>query len=176
MEKQNEFISIGEVAEKLGIDRANLFTNLRNNKYGLIEVNEKRYKDKGNQKCSVISMDDFNLIKQIRKNEGFEEGGSIKNNSNSGVFYIIKTNPNSIPNRYKFGFSSDLPNRIKSYKSVCPNSIVVESFKCNFYHELPLLKMISKYGKRIGQELYEVEDMLKVIVDIKEVLLRLLPE
>ncbi|MBU0907179.1 MAG: GIY-YIG nuclease family protein [Nanoarchaeota archaeon] len=106
---------------------------------------------------------------------GFQEKGAINYGINKGVFYIIQTNPDSIPARYKFGFTNDIGNRTRSYKSVCPNMKLIDKFECNSFHELPLLKMVSKYGKRIGQELYEVEDIHKLIKSIKEVLGKLLP-
>ena len=69
-----------------------------------------------------------------------------------------------------------MENRIRSYKSVCPNLKIVEKFDCDSIHEIPLLRMVSKYGKRVGQELFEVEDMEIIKKDVREVLEKLIPK
>ena len=53
---------------------------------------------------------------------------------------------------------------------------IIEKYPCDSIHELPLLKMIQKYGKRVGQELFEVKDIEIVKRDIQEVLNKLIPE
>ncbi|MBN2015044.1 MAG: GIY-YIG nuclease family protein [Candidatus Altiarchaeota archaeon] len=169
----NDFISIGECAKLLNIDRSHLLKYIKAGKFGPIQLEFRRDKDKQNQKVATISKKDFKLIKKIREQEGFGNSKIVK--STKGHFYVVQTNPDSIPSRYKFGFTNDLDNRIRSYKSVCPNLKIVATFPCDSIHELPLIKMVSKYGKRAGQELFEIKDINTVIKDIKEVLSKLIP-
>ena len=169
-----EYVSIGECADLLNMDRSHLLKAIKAGKYGHITIELRRDRNKQNQKVATISKADFELIKKYRESEGFGSEKVVK--STKGVFYIIQTNPHNIPLRYKFGFTNDLDNRIRSYKSVCPNLKIIEKYPCDSIHELPLLNMIQKYGKRVGQELFEVKDIEIIKKDIQEVLSRLIPE
>jgi len=169
-----EYVSIGECADLLNMDRSNLLKSIKAGKYGHISIEFRRDRNKQNQKVATISKENFEIIKKYRETEGFGTEKVVK--TTKGVFYIIQTNPHSIPLRYKFGFANDLDNRIRSYKSVCPNMKIIEKYPCDSIHELPLLKMIQKYGKRIGQELFEIKDIEIVKKDIQEVLNKLSPE
>jgi len=170
-----QYISIADCSEKLGLDRSHLLKNIKAGKYGTIKLHSQRDRNKQNQKVSVVTFLDFELIKRKRDAEGFGLKKPILDSS-KGVFYIIQTNPTHIPNRYKFGFSSDIQNRLGSYWTICPNLKLIDQFHCNNIIERPLLNMISKYGKRIGQELYEVDDIEHVKNEIREVLKKLLPD
>ena len=169
-----EYVSIGECADLLNMDRSNLLKAIKSGKYGHITLELRRDRNKQNQKVTTISKEDFETIKKYRESEGYGTEKVVK--STKGVFYIIQTNPHDIPLRYKFGFTNDLDNRIRSYKSVCPNMKIIEKYPCDSIHELPLLKMIQKYGKRVGQELFEVKDIETIKKDIEEVLNKLIPE
>lgn len=174
--KNEAYIPVWKIAKELNLDRSNLLKAIKSRKYGLIELRFVRDRDKQNQKVIAISKKDYELIKKHRTEDGFLENNMVKSQTNKGFFYIIQTNPNKIPLRYKFGFTNDLDNRIRSFKSVCPNMKVIDKFECNNFHELTLLKMVAGYGRRIGQELYEIEKIDMVIKDIKEVLKKLLPK
>ncbi len=167
-----EYVSIGDCADLLNMDRSHLLKAIKADKYEHITIELRRDRNKQNQKVATISKADFELIKKYRESEGFGSEKVVK--STKGVFYIIQTNPHNIPLRYKFGFTNDLDNRIRSYKCVCPNMKIIEKYPCDSIHELPLLKMIQKYGKRIGQELFEVGDIEIVKRDIQEVLNKLI--
>ena len=169
-----EFISIAECSKLLNIDRSHLLKYIKAGKYGYIDIEFRRDRNKQNQKVATISKKDLESIKKFRETEGFGTDKVVK--STKGVFYIIQTNPHSIPSRYKFGFTNDLSNRIRSYKSVCPNLKIIDKYPCDSIHELPLLKMIQKYGKRVGQELFEIKDLEVIKKDIKDVLSKLIPE
>ncbi len=169
-----EYVSIGECADLLNMDRSHLLKAIKACKYGQISLEFRRDRNKQNQKVATISKEDFEIIKQSRESEGFGTAKVVR--STKGVFYIIQTNPHNISQRYKFGFTNDLDNRIRSYKSVCPNMKIIEKYPCDSIHELPLLKMMQKYGKRVGQELFEVKDIEVVKRDIQEVLSKLIPE
>ncbi len=168
------WISLIECAELINIDRSNLLKYIKEGKYGYVKTEFRRDINKKNQKVITMSIKDFEMIKKIREKEGFGTNKVIKRKK--GVFYIIQTNPKHIPCRYKFGFTTDLANRVRSYKSICPNLKVVKKYSCNFIHELPLLKMIEKCGKRVGQELFELEDIKIIKMDIREVLQKLIPQ
>ncbi|MBS3132799.1 hypothetical protein J4470_01560 [Candidatus Woesearchaeota archaeon] len=169
------FISIRECAERLNMDRSHLLKDIKSGKYGHIQLIQRRDRNKQNQKVSTISIEDFETIKKAREIEGYTADGTVIKEL-KGVFYIVQTNPDTIPHRYKFGFSKDLRNRLDSYKSVCPNLKLIAKYDCDSIHELPLLKMVSRYGKRIGQELYEIQNVAIVKEEIEEVLKKLLPE
>ncbi len=175
MEK-DKTIPVWKVSKELRLDRSNLLKDIKSKKYGSIELKFIRDKNKQNQKVVAISKKDYLTIKNYRIENGFEEKKLINYGTNNGIFYIIQTNPHNIPKRYKFGFTSDLDNRIRSYKSVCPNMKIIKKFKCDNIHELPLLRMVSTYGNRIGQEVYEIENINRIIKEIKEALNKLLPK
>jgi len=170
----HEYISIGKCSELLQMDKSHLLKAIKSGKYGTITLEFQRDRNKQNQKVATISKDDFEIIKKSRESNGFGTEKIIK--STKGFFYIIQTNPHNIPNRYKFGFTNDLDNRIRSYKSVCPNMKIIEKYPCDSIHELPILKMIQKYGKRVGQELFEINNIEAVKKDIQEVLNKLIAD
>jgi len=169
-----DYFSIAECANLLNMDRSHLLKAIKGGKYGAIAIDLRRDRDKQNQKVATISKESFEVIKNMRGSEGFGSEKVVK--STRGVFYIIQTNPHHIPSRYKFGFTNDLDNRVRSYKSVCPNMRIVEKYPCDLIHELPLLKMVQKYGERVGQEVFEIKDIEIVKRDVQEVLKKLIPE
>ncbi len=176
MVEEDELIPVWKIAEELKLDRSHLLKGIKSRKYGLIELKFIRDRNKQNQEVVAIAKRDYDIIKNYRIDNGFGEKGIITSATDKGFFYIIQTNPDSIPNRYKFGFTNDIDNRIRSYKSVCPNMKIIDKFECNTFHEQPLLRMVSKYGKRIGQELYEIDNIDLIIKEIKEVLDKLMPQ
>ena len=72
------------------------------------------------QKALAMSEDGFERIKAMRETQGFKVD-SVVVEEGQGLFYIIQTNPNHIPNRYKFRYTTDLQNRLTAFRAVCPN-------------------------------------------------------
>jgi len=171
---KQDYISIGKCAEIIGIDKSNLSKMIKREKFGQIELKSIRDPNKQNQPVHHITQKDFNRIKQIRSDLGFDTGLPInKKKGRVGYFYVVQTNPKHIPNRYKFGFTNDLNNRISAYKTVCPNAKLIKKWESESILEPVLLRMISKYGRRVGIELYEVRHIKKLISQFNSVVKKL---
>ncbi len=165
MEENNEdYLTLSQCAEKLNIDKSNLRKQIHNGKYGHIQLEHVRREDTGNQKALALSHRDFEHIKAMREDRGFHDDNKVISKS-QGFFYIIQTNPNQIPDRYKCGYTTDMANRIAAYKTVCPYMTITYQRECDTIHEPVLLKMLDKHGERVINELFAFEDM-ELVVDI----------
>jgi len=160
--KENkEHVLLSDLAVAINLDKSNAYKNIKSGKYGDVKMFFVRNRDKGNQKMCAVSNEDFENIKRIREETGFF-GNGVLIQKDKGFFYIIQTNPNNIPNRYKFGFTNDMSNRLRNHRCLCPNLKIIKKYPCNKSLELALLKVVNVNCKRIGQELYEVKDIKQI--------------
>ncbi|MBU1082813.1 MAG: hypothetical protein KKB59_20250 [Spirochaetes bacterium] len=166
---KHKYIPCTACAEKLGINKFNFHKYLSSGKFGNIKIVKIRLKEKNNQNINHISIEDYESIKNFREVEGFgtnkTNGGVIKN-----YFYIVQTNPNKIPERYKFGVTNNIKLRLQSYKTICPNVKSMKYWECFKSLEKPLEGMIFKNSKRVGQEVFETKQLGVIVDKIEQVL------
>ena len=77
-----------------------------------------------------------------------------------GFLYCIQPVPEFNPNRIKFGFGYDVERRMRGYRIICPNLVVLGTWSCRRNMERPAIRAITKLVKctALTNELFDCDD------------------
>ena len=89
---------------------------------------------------------------------------------NTEVLYLLQPNPKSAPRRFKVGFSGNLKNRLKSYKTVVPDFVLHMVWEGTKKQEKELLKYLVTNCSHVEREVFEAERPGEIIQKIEEFL------
>ena len=81
--------------------------------------------------------------------------------SDIGVFYAVQINPGQAPQRVKFGFTADITARVRVYRGIVPEAVLVRTWPCRRKDELFVIRSLPLMGCKqitISGELCEVDD------------------
>jgi hypothetical protein len=160
---ETEGVPLPMLAKQLGMHRTNLPKYVRNRGFKIFPI---RTREAGNQETMAVSNADAEAIIELRKREGYL--GRAKTNrehiNGHGLFYAIQIYPTLEPGRVKLGFTHDIHQRLASYRTLCPEARVLETWHCEATWELAAIASITRTKcQRIGQELYLCDDINLVI-------------
>jgi len=167
-----EFVSVKEIAEKLGMDRSAA------RKYILklgIKPQKRRTADSGNQLSLTVTDEQARMILKLREDQGFTASGKPVESEN-GCFYVIQLVPELDPRRIKLGFAIDLPDRLAQHKTAAPTAKVAKSWPCKRSWELTAMDCLSGvHCRHILNEVFEC-DNLDVLLKRGDEFFALLPD
>ena len=159
-DKQSDWVSLKELAERLGLDRSNARKLL--GKYGLTPA-RRRMPDTGNQVCLVITKRQALELIKLREDEGFLNSGKPVS-VDVGFFYIIQLVPELEPKRLKFGFATDVSERLNQHRTAAPTAVLVKSWLCKKAWEVTIMDCLTAGGcEVIRNEVFECTDVEKVV-------------
>jgi hypothetical protein len=166
-----EYVSLKQLAEELGLDRSNM------RKYALrhgVKPHKRRTPDSGNQLTLAVSISEAEFIRAKRSEEGFLSS-SKPVSKEVGVFYVIRLVPELDPRRIKLGFADDLNSRLVQHRTAAPTAVVAKSWPCKRSWEVTVMDCLSAcHCKLILNEVFECEDVDALIRKADE-LFSLLP-
>lgn len=163
MTNQKEYITIKELAEKLGVDRSYARKYVISHGYAFDKI---RTTESQHQLTLALSIEDAETIIEIRQGEGYSIGDKIGNvlNGENGYFYVIQLIPEFNPNRIKLGFATDLDARLKSHKTSAPTAILLKSWICKRCWENAAISSITRMEcKLIGGEVFDCNNLENLI-------------
>ena len=151
--------TFSQVADRLNMDKGNLhrlITKLKLSTYGL------RDKQANNQ--IVKAIDDAGLQTLTSYRDDIPKSSNNENVSIESIFYLILIAPDLSEYRVKLGFTTNLEQRLTSYKTICPNVKVVKTWECNKEWEKAIIDMaITNKDKIIGEEVFDVNDVALLV-------------
>jgi hypothetical protein len=154
--KIEEFVSLKQLAEAIGLDRSNT------RKYVLklgIKPHKRRTPDSRNQLTLAVTKDEAERIITERETQGFTSSAKIVE-SDIGVFYVIQLVPDLDPRRVKLGFALNLNERLAQHKTAAPTATVMKSWPCRRAWELTAMDCLSSENCRlILNEVFECDDL-----------------
>lgn len=154
--ESEEFVSLKELAETIGLDRSN--TRKFVLKLG-IKPHKRRTPDSRNQLTLAVTKEEAERIIGDRETKGFTSSARIVE-SETGLFYIIQLVPELDPRRIKLGFALDLNDRLAQHKTAAPTATVVKSWPCRRAWELTVMDSLSATNCRlILNEVFECDDL-----------------
>jgi len=169
--KEN-YISVKELAERLGMDRSHARRYLK--KMG-VKTQKRRTSDSGNQLCLTVTEEQAEMIVARRRNEGFLGSGKVVA-SESGVFYVVQLVPDLDPSRIKLGFASDIRERLSQHRTAAPTASVLKTWPSKRSWEQTVIDALVAQGCRlILNEVYECDD-LDSLLRRGEELFQILPD
>jgi len=154
--KSEEFVSLKQLAETIGLDRSNT------RKYVLklgIKPHKRRTPDSRNQLTLAVTKDEAERIISERETKGFTSSAKIVE-SDTGVFYVIQLVPELDPRRIKLGFALDLSERLAQHKTAAPTATILKSWPCKRAWELTAMDSLSCSNcELIMNEVFESHDL-----------------
>jgi hypothetical protein len=150
---ENSFILILDLAGEVGQHRVNLLKDLKRRGYELIDV---RDPTTGNQKAKAVSRLDAEAYVTERQREGF--GKSVKKGRpEEGFVYVIVPDPELRADRVKIGWTTNLDQRLGSYRAIAPELCVLRIWPAKTQAiETVTLLVAERFAARIGMELFDV--------------------
>ena len=158
-----DLISVIDAANKLGIQKQQLFKVIK--RFGIITAKHKSSAHRG-QTISYITNNDFDLIVNNHVTIVAQDGGedSVKTSSqiDHGVFYLIQLEPEHDPGRFKVGFASNMPERLRSHRCSAPFSEIIQSWPCHVLWERTAIDSVTQGCAKIHTEVFRTQDIAAV--------------
>ncbi len=82
--------------------------------------------------------------------------------ADQGLFYILDLIPEADINRLKFGFTSNVVNRLKQHQTTAPTAKVIRTWPCKRVWEVAAMDVIGRGESQVGHERSEVFDVYSV--------------
>lgn len=155
-----DFVSIKELSKIINLHKSNL------RKYILklgIQPHKRRVKESGNQLALAVTKEEADIIIQSRRESGFNNPEKIID-SETGVFYIIQLVPDLDTKRIKFGFASNLNDRLDQHRTAAPTAVVLTTWPCKKCWEPTIIDFLSSvHCKLIRSEVFECDDLISLV-------------
>ena len=112
------------------------------------------------QRASHIAVQDYETHRR-HFDASIDTGGSLE--PPRAVFYLILTEPELDPGRFKLGFSTDVAERLRSHKTSAPFSKLVRTWPCKALWEKTAIDCIADGCERLGPEMFRTDDIGDII-------------
>ena len=156
-------ISVIDAAAQLGTRKQQLFKIIKR-----LGVSTSKHRNSGhkNQVIAYITKDDLDLI--IRHmaagksdtGEGSEASSTFQ--VDRGVFYLIQLEPEHDAGRFKVGFASNLPERLRDHRCSAPFATVLATWPCLLLWEKTVIDCVTQSCEKIHTEVFRTDDISAV--------------
>ena len=154
-------ISIIDIARKHGKHRASIHRIVR--KLGL-NVEKRVGEGTRGQKASHITVRDYeNHKRQFDTPDSAKSVYASTSPTAHTVFYLILTEPEFDPGRFKLGFSTNLEERLHHHKTAAPFSELVRQWPCKALWEKTSIDCVADGCQRLGPEVFRADSVEDVI-------------
>ena len=168
----DEFMSIKELANRLGMDRSHARRYVLRLGYAF---HRRRTQDSGGQLTLCVSAAEADEIVTRRSDQGFT-ASTVVAVSDVGVFYVIQLVPELDPKRLKLGFAESVDQRLLQHRTAAPTAKVLRAWPCKRSWELTAMDSLTRVDCRlILNEVFECDDP-QSLVDRGEAFFSLLPQ
>ncbi len=167
-------ISVKDFAERHGLLRQTVFKILRRLQ---IEPMKSRGGDGSRgQTVSYISekqaaqvLEAISSSKSLRSEQGSEEFGATEAALyDVGVFYLLCLEPEHDSNRFKVGFASNLPERLRQHRCSAPFATVVGTWPCRRLWEKTAIECVTQGCQQLHTEVFRSESLPTVAVKCEQ--------
>jgi hypothetical protein len=158
--KDNQ-ISVIDAANKLGMIKQTLFKLIK--KLGISTSKQRNSSHRG-QHIVYISNTDFDLICNQQSNKGAttDTGPSSSVQIDRGVFYLVELEPDHDPGRFKVGFASNMPERLRQHRCSAPFAVVLATWPCHILWEKTAMDCITQGCQKLHTEVFRAKNILDV--------------
>ncbi len=122
-------VTLKELAQEFNLDRSNMRKFVLAHDLTPFKV---RTPESRGQLTLALSTEDAEVIREIRKQEGFSLSGGHRAiiDNGQGWFYVIQIVPDLAPHRIKLGFASNVESRLQAHKTSAPTACLVKTWPC----------------------------------------------
>ena len=117
------------------------------------------------QRASHIAIQDYQTNKQhfIAASPGAARSQPPPDAVTQAVFYLISTEPELDPGRFKVGFSNDVDERMHSHKTSAPLAKLVSTWPCKQLWEKTAIDCVAAGCERLDPEVFRARDIREAI-------------
>jgi hypothetical protein len=168
----DEFVSIKDLAKRLGMDRSHARRYVLKLGYAF---HQRRTPDSGSQLTLCVTGAEADEIVSQRAAKGFI-ASTVVAVSDVGVFYVIQHVPELDPKRLKLGFAESLEQRLSQHRTAAPTARVLQAWACKRSWELTAMDALTRVGCRlILNEVFECDEP-EALVERGEAFFSMLPQ
>ncbi len=136
-----------------------------------IQTTKQRCVSGKNQLAAYITRDEFQLVQAELlatrdEAEPVPDGAEIA--SQQGVFYLLQLEPICDPGRFKVGFATNLPERLRHIRCCSPFATVVRSWPCRALWEKTAIDSVSAGCERLHTEVFRASSLDAVAIKCEE--------
>jgi len=151
----DEYVSIKNLAERLGMDRSHARRYVLKLGY---TFHKRRTPDSGNQLTLCVTSAEADQIISQRAEKGFV-ASTVVAVSDVGVFYVIQLVPDLDPKRLKLGFAESLEQRLAQHRTAAPTARVLRAWPCKRPWETAVIDALTRVGCRLVlNEVFECDE------------------
>lgn len=155
----DNMISVIDAAQKLGMRKQTLFKVIR--RLGINRIRQKSSSHRG-QAIAYITESDFELLasdQSLRTSTNNSKRIESSPQIDSGGFYLIQLEPDHDPGRFKLGFSSNLPERLRKHKTSAPFAKVLKLWPCHALWEKTAIDCVTQGCEKLHTEVFRTDDI-----------------
>lgn len=153
----SDYVSLKQLAEELGLDRSNMRKYVI--KHGFTPVAIRLPETRG-QLTLALSKEEAELVKEMRRRQGFIGQPRPVTSNGWGSFYVIQLVPELDPNRVKLGFTNDLSARLDAIRTAAPTATLLKHWPCMVSWERTAIASITRIGcDLIANEVYRCDSL-----------------
>lgn len=170
----DQWVFLANLANQIGMERSNARKYILDHGFQFTKI---RCLAKNNAMMLALSAEDAEAILAQRQRDGFMDGSAAVPETNGhGLFYVVQPLPQIDPTRLKFGFTTSLEQRLLSYRSICPEATVLQTWPCKAIWERTAIAALSRDAcEQLGQELFRYHD-INHILERGEAFFAMLPQ
>lgn len=155
-----DYISLPELAERLGIDRSAIrkYIDRHHAKLGISIVRRATADSHGQLANCLSAIDAETLLSHYeeRKERPVSRLAQSGTSHGRGYFYIIQLVPEAVPNRVKLGYTDSLAGRLAEHQTSAPTARFVAHWPCRRSWEQAAIDSITREGcVLVMNEVYE---------------------
>jgi hypothetical protein len=156
-----ELISVIDLAKKLETRKQTVFKVL--NRLGITTMKQ-RHSGHKNQEIAYITIQAAKQVADSFKDRRNSNEKAITDEitSSNGVFYLIQLEPTHDPGRFKVGFASCMPERLRHLRCSAPLAKLVATWPCRSLWERTAIDCVSIDCERIHTEVFRTVDIDKI--------------
>ena len=102
--------------------------------------------------------DEIRPVTVINRNAANEDGSDAAI-SEQGVFYLLQLEPDHDPGRFKVGFATSLPERLRTLKCSAPFTTVLATWPCKNLWEKTAIDCVTQGCERLHTEVSRTESI-----------------
>lgn len=159
-----EYVTLKEIAEKIGLDRSNVRKWVLSNGFSFVKIRDNETR----QLVNALTIEDAERAIELRLHNGFTLSNSKETaqviDNNAGFFYVVVLMPDLAPNRIKIGFANSIQSRLSAHRTTCPQLELIKSWPCQRNFEAAAIAAaINDDCMLYGGEVYDTQSIEKVV-------------
>ena len=153
-------ISVSEIARLHGRRRQAIHKTVK--RLGL-DVEKRVGPSSRGQKASHIAVQDYEIHQELFAGITTDSGATGSLEAPDAVFYLIVTEPELDPCRFKLGFSTDVAERLRHHKVSAPFAQLVRTWPCKALWEKTAIDSIADGCEQLGPEVFRADSIQEII-------------